>query len=366
VAVQLRVLFIEDSADDEALLVRALTAAGFHLEHQRVETEEALRAALAEGPWDAVICDWSLPCLDALRALKLLSDSRLDLPFLIVSGTVGEEAAVEAMRAGAHDYVMKSNLRRLPETLRREVREAGLRRDRRSLEEQVRKAQKLGTVGLLASGVAHELNNLLTVVLGGSQLVHGDLPESHASRKDLDEVIECARRATALTRQLLALGRGSNAHEPQQVDLNGVLESTGQLLRRLVGKHIEYLVRPGEQRAATVADPGLLDQVLVNLVLNARDAMPDGGTLTVSTRVVERAGLPFVVLTVTDTGVGMTAEVRSRIFEPFFTTKPGDRGTGLGLSTVLGIAKQYGGDVLVQSEPGRGTLFEVYLPQAPS
>ncbi len=296
-----------------------------------------------------------------MSALQLVKDSQLDLPFIIVSGTVGEDVAVAAMRSGAHDYVMKANMRRLPETLRREVKEAQLRRERRSLEEQVRQAQKMEAVGQLASGVAHDFNNLLTVIMSFSQFVHDDLPADHRGRADLKEVVECASRAAGLTRQLLTFSRRS-VFDPQPIDVNSVLASSEKMLKRLVGAHIDYRTLPCAEQAGTIADRGLLEQVVVNLVVNARDAMPEGGKLTVETALLERDGRPFVMIAVTDTGVGMTPDVQARIFEPFFTTKGEGRGTGLGLATVLGIVKQAGGDIAVYSSPGKGTTFKVYLP----
>jgi len=343
--------------------LRELAHGGLQIEHLRVESEEAMRSALDQKPWDVVISDYSLPHFDAMRALEVMKASKRDLPFIIASGTVGEDAAVAAMRSGAHDYVMKSALKRLPETVRREVREAQLRRERISLEAQMRHAQKMEAVGLLATGVAHDFNNLLTVILSFSQFVHDDLPTEHPARQDLKEVVECAGRAAGLTRQLLTFSRRS-VFDPQLVDVNSVLVSAEKMLTRLLGKHIDYASVPCPDETGTIADRGLLEQVLVNLVVNARDAMPDGGKLTVETHVLEREGHPYVLLAVTDTGMGMTPEVQQRIFEPFFTTKPEGRGTGLGLSTVLGIVKQCGGDLAVHSTSGKGTTFKVYLPRA--
>ncbi|MBK7863535.1 MAG: response regulator [Archangiaceae bacterium] len=355
---------IEDSPDDETLLIRALSQAGFVIEHLRVETAEDMRAALQSQTWDVVISDYRLPRFDAIGALNQLKLSKLDLPFIIVSGNIGEDAAVAAMRGGAHDYVMKSNLRRLPETLRREVKEAQLRRERRSLEEQVRQAQKMEAVGQLASGIAHDFNNLLTVILSFSQFVYDDLPVDHKGREDLREVVDCAARAAGLTRQLLTFSRRS-VFDPQLIDLNTVLATTEKMLKRLLGKGIDYTTLPCADTAWAFVDRGLVEQVVVNLVVNARDAMPDGGKLTVETQVVSRDGKPFVMIAVTDTGVGMTPEVQQRIFEPFFTTKGEGYGTGLGLATVMGIVKECGGDIEVTSAPGRGTTFKVYLPRAP-
>ncbi len=353
---KLRVLLIEDSADDSELLLRALRQGDLEVEHLRVETESEVRAALTQS-WDAVISDFSLPELDAFRALDLVKATGKDLPFIIVSGTMGEDVAVSAMRAGAHDYVMKANLRRLSETLRREVKEAALRRERRSLEEQVRQAQKMEAVGQLASGVAHDFNNLLTVILSFSQFAHDDLPPDHPSRDDLREVVECATRAAGLTRQLLTFSR-KTVYDPQLIDVNQVISGSDKMLRRLLGARIDYATMPSKEPATVVADRALMEQVVVNLAVNARDAMPAGGKLTVETALT--AGR--VMIAVTDDGTGMTSDVKARIFEPFFTTKQPGYGTGLGLSTVEGIVRQAGGEIAVYSEPDRGTTFKVYLP----
>jgi two-component system, cell cycle sensor histidine kinase and response regulator CckA len=352
----LRLLLIEDSAEDAELLVRALRQGNVELTLERVEAEPELRSAL-KHKWDAVISDFNLPQLDPLHALALVKAADSDLPFIIVSGTMGEDVAVAAMRAGAQDYVMKSSLKRLAETLKREVKEAGLRRERRSLEEQVRQAQKMEAVGQLATSIAHDFNNLLTVILSFSQFAHDDLPNEHPSRQDLREVVECAQRAAGLTRQLLSFSR-KTVYDPQLIDVNAVLHASDKMLRRLLGARIDYATLTSQEPAYVVADRGLVEQVVVNLVVNARDAMPAGGKLTVETSVQGER----VMIAVTDTGVGMSEQVKARIFEPFFTTKQPGYGTGLGLSTAHGIVKQAGGELSVYSETGRGTTFKVYLP----
>jgi two-component system, cell cycle sensor histidine kinase and response regulator CckA len=360
---KIRLLLIEDSPEDEALILRQLDKGGLEVAHERIQTEQELKERLEDGRWDAVISDFNLPQLDAFAALEVLKASGLDLPFIVVSGTVGEDVAVTCMRQGAHDYVMKANLKRLPETVRREVKEAQLRKERRSLESQIRQAQKMEAMGQLASGVAHDFNNLLTVIISFTQFVHDDLPEDHPGRQDLREVLDCGARAARLTRQLLAFSR-KTAPEPQLLDLNEVISASDKMLARLLGKRIDYVTVPAAGPMLTLADRGLLEQVLVNLVVNARDAMPDGGKLTVETSVAMHDGKTCVQLAVTDNGVGMPPPVRARIFEPFFTTKGEGRGTGLGLSTVLGIVKQLRGDITVYSEEKRGTTFKVYLPRA--
>ncbi|MBI1961953.1 MAG: PAS domain S-box protein, partial [Candidatus Rokubacteria bacterium] len=245
--------------------------------------------------------------------------------------------------------------------------------DRRQLEEQLRQSQKMEAIGQLAGGVAHDFNNLLTVIIGRSELLLQRLGPDPAPRRDVSLVQKTATRAAGLTRQLLAFSR-KQLLQPKVLDLDEIVRGMGKLLRPLIGEHIELTIRsaPGIHRVN--ADPGQLEQVLMNLAVNARDAMPDGGRLTIETadREVEtgpadaagvRPRQPHVLLAVSDTGSGMDAATRSRVFDPFFTTKEPGKGTGLGLSTVYGIVAQSGGLIEVESEPGLGTTFKIFLPR---
>ena len=245
--------------------------------------------------------------------------------------------------------------------------------ERKRLEEQFLQAQKMRAIGQLAGGVAHDFNNLLTTILGYCELIQRKLPSNDALRGYVDEIAMAGQRAAALTSQLLAFGR-RQILRPLPVDLNAVIEDMDKLLRRLVGD-VQLETRLDPKLATVRADQGQMEQVLMNLVLNARDAMPSGGRVTVETRnqwieagsAPEQTGLApgaYAVVAVSDTGVGMDAAVRAQLFEPFFTTKEKGKGTGLGLSTAYGIVKQSGGGITVQSEPGRGSRFEVYLPTA--
>jgi two-component system, cell cycle sensor histidine kinase and response regulator CckA len=245
--------------------------------------------------------------------------------------------------------------------------------ERRNLEDQLRQSQKMEAVGRLAGGVAHDFNNLLTVIKGYTELMLEEFREHDPLRGELEEIRKAADRASALTRQLLAFSR-QQVLAPKVLDLNHVVTNMDKLLRRLLGADVELTTKLDPTIGRIKADPGQLEQVIMNLAVNARDAMPVGGKLLIETGNVdldesfarEHVGAKpgsFVMVAVSDNGAGMSETVRQRIFEPFFTTKEAGKGTGLGLSTVYGIVKQSGGYIWVYSEMGKGTTFKVYLPR---
>jgi two-component system cell cycle sensor histidine kinase/response regulator CckA len=243
----------------------------------------------------------------------------------------------------------------------------------RRLEEQVRQSQKLEGIGRLAGGVAHDFNNLLTAIVGAADFLLEELPEGQPLRQDAADIREAAQKAAVLTRQLLTFSR-RQVTQPRILDLNETVTSMDRMLHRLLGENVEFGTVAAPELGCVRIDPGQIEQVILNLVVNARDATPAGGRITIETSHAEvgeqgpasRGGLApgrYAVLSVRDTGHGMNADVRSHLFEPFFTTKEKGKGTGLGLSTAYGIVKEAGGDIRVRSEPGRGSTFEVYLPR---
>ena len=496
----LRVLIVEDREDDLVLLLEELRRAGYEVTHGRVETEPALRRAL-ESEWDILLSDFSLPTMTAHDVLATSKRLRPQLPCIVISGTMAEESAVDVLRAGASDFVVKERMTRLVPAIERELRESAERRrllrseealrqtrermqfaletvgvgtwetqlatghiswseemerlhglapgtfagtsdaflatvhpedrDRlrgalghsneridtrveyriqlpdgstrsiagigrtvrdelgtpvraagvaldittqKLLEDQVRQSQKMESIGNLAGGVAHDFNNLLTVILGECEITAAQVTPDSDVALSLDAIRGAAVSATALTKQLLTFSRRQVA-SPRLLDLNHTIQSFSKILRRLVEENVIIDFQFATGPKIVLADPGQVEQVLLNLVANARDAMPEGGRVTIGTAEVTingasvplREALPpgrYVELSVVDTGSGMSGAVQARLFEPFFTTKPVGRGTGLGLATVHGIVKQSGGHIFVRSEIGRGTAFTVYLPVA--
>ena len=490
----MRVLLLEDDANDGQLIAHELGRLTPPPQIERVTGEASFLAALKDFAPDVILSDHNLPAFDGRRALEQTRAILPDIPFILVTGSLNEETAVSYLKAGATDYILKDRLVRLGpailEALERARERQALRRherlvreiidanpslifvkdwegrfvlvnqataeiygttvdglvgktdadfnpnaeeiahflrddrevmasgrpkfvpeepvtnphtkqtrwfqtiklplrlpgeeavtmlgvateitERKLLEEQLLQSQKMEAVGQLAGGVAHDFNNILTAIVGYSDLLAAELGDNAQQREDIEEIRKAARRAAALTRQLLSFSR-KQVLEPRIVDVNGVVLNLDKMLRSLMSENIELETQLAEDLDAARVDPNQLEQVIMNLAINARDAMPDGGTVTIETanatlgedyaaKHVSVIPGDYVMLAVTDTGCGMTEATKARIFEPFFTTKPAGRGTGLGLSTVYGIVKQSGGNIWLYSEPNKGTTFKIYLP----
>jgi PAS domain S-box-containing protein len=501
---ELRVLIVEDNPADAELMELELMNGGYAPRVLRVETAPAMQAALEAEGWDLVLSDYLLPHFSGLAALDLLQASKKDIPFILISGTAGEDIAVRSMKAGAQDFFVKGKLALLASAIERELRERELRSavmgrheetldalwqseerfrllvdavkdfaifmidtngriaswnegaermtgftaedvlgksvstlrppdradpdrlrreldairqqgpaewddlgikkdgsrylphiycspifersgkflgfvsitrdvtEQRNLEAQLAQSQRLESLGQLAGGIAHDFNNMLMVIMTRCDILLRSL-EPEKQRQFVSDIRTAALKNRDLTQHLLAAAR-RQVLEPQVVDLNTVINSAVQLLAPTLGENIEIRRELQEPLWSVHADPSKLDQVLLNLAINARDAMPSGGSLTIESRNVkadssyarQHLGLregEYVSLVVSDTGSGIPPEIRDRIYDPFFTTKEPGRGTGLGLSVVRGIVEQTGGRVWMYSEEGRGTTFKILLPR---
>ena len=371
--IPLNVLIVEDNQADAELLLEELQSSGFAPAWKRVETEATYRASLGDRI-DLIFSDFSLPQFSTFRALELLQKTNLDIPFVVVSGTIGEEHAVDILKAGATDYVLKDHLARLGPVVQRALRESSERAERRKLQEQFLQAQKMESIGQLAGGVAHDFNNILTVIQGHASMLRTKQSLPDDVRGSINQILLASERATTLTRQLLTFSR-KQVTQTRVLDLNEVVTNMTKMLKHILRADVSLRVNYGSTAFLVRADAGMMEQVLMNLAINARDAMPQGGKLIISTT-DESIGVEyvqlnpqatvgdFVCLSVTDTGEGIPPENLARIFEPFFTTKPVGQGTGLGLATVYGIVRQHNGWITVYSEVGKGTVFRIYLPAA--
>jgi two-component system cell cycle sensor histidine kinase/response regulator CckA len=367
----LRVLFIGDTGSDA--VDTELRSGGYDPSFERALTETQLQAALSD-PWDIAISDFTVGDFGAMAALRIIQERGVDLPLIVVSGKGKDADALAALKAGAADHLSRRNLMRLNAAVERELRGARMRRERNRLEEQFRQSQKMEAVGRLAGGVAHDFNNLLTVITGYSDMLLAGRDLKESQRTALEEIRRSAERGGALTHQLLAFSRRQPL-EARMVRLNELVMQIEKMLRRLIGEDIDLVTIPAAPQDAVEADPGRLEQVLMNLVVNARDAMPNGGKLTIETGSIQLGEVysakqlgvapgPYITLSITDTGIGMDEATQSHMFEPFFTTKNPGRGTGLGLATAYGIIRQSGGAIQIISQLGKGTTARIYLPPA--
>jgi signal transduction histidine kinase len=369
----LRVLMVEDCDDDATLLVRELTKGGYQVVSERVETPQGMEAALDRAPWDIVVSDWVMPHFSAPDALAMLKAKDLDLPFIIVSGTIGEAAAVAAMRAGAHDYLAKDHLARLVPAVSRELREAGVRAERKKMQEQLLVSDRMASVGILAAGIAHEINNPLAAIIVNLDLAAREFsgfldhcPEFSSLREVLDELLdarESADRIRNIVRDVKVFSR-TDAERRGPVDIPGLLDSTLRMAWTEI-RHRARVVKTYAPVPAVDGNESRLGQVFLNLIVNAAQSIPEGraeaNRISIGTQMANDGR---VVVEIRDTGSGIPPELMKRLFTPFVTTKPVGVGTGLGLSICRRIVTSLGGQITVESDVGRGSVFRVYLLSA--
>jgi signal transduction histidine kinase len=386
----LRVLIVEDDERDAALMLHELQRGDYDVTYERVDTPEAMTAALENHPWDLVLSDFTMPRFSAPAALSLVKERALDLPFIIVSGTIGEEAAVTSLRAGAHDFVVKGALARLVPAIERERRDAGVRAERKKMHEQLLISERMASVGLLAAGVAHEINNPLAILVANLELASEQLSrlapqaevpratagtgktvqdrESGSRPAELNQLIrdaqEAAERVRLIVNDLRILSRSNDEEQPGPVEIHGVLETS----IRMTSNEFRYraqLIRDYGEVPLVKGSEAKLSQVFINLIVNGAHAIPEGRAATNEIRIVTRTdSAGCAVVEIHDTGSGIPQSILPRIFDAFFTTKASHTGTGLGLAICHRIVTAYGGDISVESQVGRGSIFRTVLPPA--
>jgi len=382
----LRILHVEDCEDDSLLIERHLRNQGFRIDCKRVEDSETLTRTVQSEEFDVVLCDHILPKLDSLQALEIIRQHHPDnqIPFLIVSGHIGEHAAVAAMKAGAHDIIPKDDLSRLVPAIEREIRDFGIRIARRETEAQLRESnrklkealatisetqehflrmERFQSMGQMSSGIAHDFNNALTKMLGITELLQARHPEEE---EVLGQMVTLIQDSANVVRRLRDFYRKRPQHpDAEPVFLPDVIGDAVEMTKPKWKAQSEAKGAPITVRTelaetnAVLAEPSDLREVLTNLVFNACDAMPEGGEILIRTEPSEDG----VITRVIDTGCGMPEDVRRRCLEPLFTTK-GKAGTGLGLGIVDSIVRRFGGQMGIQSEEGRGTTVSLVLPYA--
>jgi signal transduction histidine kinase len=381
----LRLLLVEDSDDDAALVTHELRRGGYKPECLRVQTRDAFQSALARD-WDIIISDHSLPGYSGLKALEDLRASGKDIPFILVSGTVGEAGAVAAMKAGAHDYVLKGDLSRLPVAVEREVRETAVRAEKTRMREQLVISERMASAGTLAAGVAHEINNPLAVAMTNLEFVSETLARVTAAAREprerrvpveewsglarlgaIDEAVRDAREALGRMRDIVRdvkLFSRPQDDKTDSVDVHRIIESSLRMAHNEI-RHRARVVKDYQPVPPVNANESRMGQVMLNLIVNAAQSMSEGhadrNKLLVATRTAPDGS---AIIEVSDTGTGIEKEHIDRIFDPFFTTKPHGIGTGLGLAICQRIVLEMGGVIEVESEVGKGTRFRLLLKPA--
>jgi signal transduction histidine kinase len=365
---KIRVLQIEDSQLDAELVLSELDADAIEYDVRLVDEEQRYLAALEEFDPHIVLSDLSMPGFSGQRALELLRERDQDLPFIFVSATLGEEAAIEALRNGATDYILKQNPARLASAVRRALREAEAQRARRRAETELIRAQRFESLAMLAGGLSHDLRNLLQPLLLAGDSLQDYQDDPRLAR--LGRLVrDCGKRGLDMVQSMLSFARG--ARRAEQVRVGALLDALALLLQGSVPRAVKLEMKASDPELTFDGNHTELQQCLLNLSLNAIQAMPDGGSLSIESSQAslseafflpgeEAAPGSYLCLSVADTGSGMDDEVLGHMFEPFYTTK--ETGTGLGLISCKRIVTAHGGVMRVESEPGQGTCFHIYIP----
>ena len=376
------ILIVEDSESDALLTVQELKRNGYDPTYERVDNMEKMVAAIPRKPWDIVIADYSMPQFSGLAAIRLIREVGLDLPVIIVSGAIGEETAVSAMRAGASDYVMKDNLARLGPAIQRELREALDRRERRKAETALRRteeelgetqknlvqSEKLAALGRFSSGIAHELKNPLGIVLGGVEFLEVKIKVGDKeTRTVVSKIKDAALRAAEIVDEILKFAKPSEL-KLDNMDPNELVREVLSLFQYgITSRNIEIETQYSQEPMDIRVDKNRIQQVLFNLLANAVEALDGEGSVRVSvSRHARTKAYPLgsCVIEVADTGIGISSENLHHLFEPFFTTKRDQKGTGLGLSVAKSIVERHNGDLKIESKMGYGTRAKVLLSLA--
>lgn len=367
----IKILYIEDSKADLELVRHSLKSGGFNCELHGVNTRSGLIKELENIEYDLVLAACSLPAFSGHTALQIVRKMNPDIPFIFVSGTLGEKAAIESLRHGATDYVLKHQLSRLVPAVRRALSEAREKSLCRTIQRRLQQARRMEAIGALAGGMAHDFNNILTVIKAHLDLLSLGASSPEQTEKIVAKLKKAVDQGSDLTKELLILGRQAEV-QPALVNVGERVKETASILKEALPGNVTLVLQLDRSLPPIFIDAGHLDRILTNLVMNASDAMPDGGTITISadevgfaspiSRFKQDDGIPRLCLKISDTGQGMDETTRLHVFEPFYTTKATGKGTGLGLPVVLGLTQLHNGSVDLQSELGKGTTVSLFFP----